>query len=106
MSKSEVPMQPPPMTPYNLTPELIQQNVAGSKNRLNAVKGQANGMVDEVYIQEINTFAAIMIQLVQEIGRIKTQLDALRKKNEELQPNTKKMPPVPDKTNKPKGNGK
>jgi len=89
-------MQPPPMTPYNLTPELIQQNVAGSKNRLNAVKGQATGMIDEVYIQEINTFAAIMIQLVQEIGRLKTQLDATRKKNEELQPNTTKTPPTPD----------
>ncbi len=95
MSKSEAP-RAPPMTPYNLTPELIQQNVAASKNRLNAVKGQATGMVDETYIQEINSFAMIMIQLVEEIGRLQKQIDVVRKENDNLKPNTTKTPPPVD----------
>jgi len=77
---------------YNLTPEQIQQNIIASKNRLNAVQGQANGMVSEAVTNEINGFGSIIIQLLQEIDRRKKIEDNLTKQLADIKPNIEKKP--------------
>jgi len=78
---------------YNLTPEQIQQNIIASKNRLNAVQGQANGMVSEAVTNEINGFGSIIIQLLQEIDRRKKIEDNLAKQLADIKPNIEKPKP-------------
>jgi len=77
--------QNPPQSIYNLTPEQIQQNIIASKNRLNAIQGQANGMVSEAVNNEINGYGSIIIQLL-------ATLDQQRKTIETLSKNDKKKP--------------
>jgi len=74
-----------PQSIYNLTPEQIQQNIIATKNRLNAVQGQANGMVSEAVNNEINGYGSIIIQLI-------ATLDQQRKTIENLSKNDKKKP--------------
>ena len=68
-----------------ITPELIQNNIIATKNRLNAIQGQANGMISESVNQEINAYGSIIMQLLQ-------QVMALQNKVNELSKNDKKKP--------------
>jgi len=83
--------QQPPI--YDLTPEQIQQNIVASKNRLNAVQGQSNGMVSEAVTNELNGYGSIIIQLLQEIDRRKKIEDNLSKQLADSKPNLDKPKP-------------
>ena len=72
-------MSNPPQSIYNLTPEQIQQNIIASKNRLNAIQGQANGMVSEAVNNEINGFGSIIIQLLATIDQQRKTIENLSK---------------------------
>lgn len=88
-------MSQPPTPIYNLTPEQIQQNIIASKNRLNAVQGQANGMISEAVTNELNGYGSIIIQLLQEIDRRKKIEDNLSKQLADVKPNIEKNKPKP-----------
>ena len=69
----------PPQSIYNLTPEQIQQNIIATKNRLNGVQGQANGMVSEAVNNEINGYGSIIIQLLATLDQQRKTIEAMSK---------------------------